>query len=472
MKKVESAASIGGSRFSTYGSMEQLHIVVGGEGRSSSAPAGAQEHMTRAVSLATLEELYQAAHIVHPPSGTIATSALTILSSTIGGGVLALSSALDDASFVYGILLIFSVSLMSTLSMRLLVRMSEKTQKFSYLELCEEAFGSVTLTRIMGLVIALYCFGLCVAYLVLIRDSLAPLLLMWVPNAPALILDGRLVLLFIVPTLIYFASRRNFAELLWASFLAFATIAYVAVIFFVRFGQNPVVPSETSKNVIRWAVFEFSFWRALPIVTCSFAMHFSIPHIYHELKDRSPTRMAKAIWLGIFSTTAFYLSVAIIGYLAWGAAIQNHGGDLLAQYSHQDKAINFGRALMVIHFVCVFPLIAVGGRRAMNDVLFDGEDHLPNETLYQQSMVLLFLCMSVVFMFPDSINSVLAFNGALFGTNIVLTIPAMMYWKIKPEMGWKRRVGTTVLIIFGIMSSVIGVISTAKKMSEVHQAKV
>eukprot|EP00760_Papus_ankaliazontas_P035425 PhM_4_TR778/c0_g1_i1/m.91325 len=384
--------------------------------------------------------------------GTVFSTVTAIVSNMVGGGVLALSAAFDNASIIFGIFVLLLIAAVSLYSMYIIILMCERTHRQTFLQIWQHAFPSERLSWVIGSTIVWYAFGTCVAFIVIIQDSMGPLAEAWMglTGFPA---DGRFWALLVSPFLFMFTSVKSMAELTVTSVMAFLTILYVGVMVVIRYFEQENSPT------VNWAGPDQRILKAFTVMTFCFSMHFNLPPLYRELKHRSPQKMMRVAYLSMAIVMVFYLVVAMIGYLAWGDRILSRGGDLLAQYSDDDSAMNIGRMFMLVHFVCVFPLQGIACRRSANTMLFGGEGDFTRKGLCAEAAIIVGLSL-LLGAFLGKIDEVVAFNGSLFGTHIVLTFPAFMFWRLFPEMSMKHKVLCVLQGSSGIFLSISGVIIT------------
>ena len=111
---------------------------------------------------------------------------------------------------------------------------------------------------------------------------------------------------------------------------------------------------------------------------------------------------------------------------------------------------------MLLHFACVYPLLAVGCRRSFNLFMFEGDSHVSMWTRVAEAFTIVALS-SLLAALSSGISQVLAFIGSLFGLHIIMTFPAVMYYRVfKNTMSTWERVLCWVTIVSGIVFSIAG----------------
>ncbi|KNH09546.1 amino acid permease-like protein [Perkinsela sp. CCAP 1560/4] len=415
--------------------------------------------------------------------GTTFSTAITVLCNVIGGGVLALSCAYHYTSLVYGVFFLLYIGFLSLLSMILLVIMAYHTKEYTYMGLARCAFEGIFQNRpelnqklvgsasgkkgysnkgymsaIVEGAVLLYTFGCAVMYIVVIGDSMGPLAKSWM-RLSGFYASEKFWIVVTAPILFVLSSARKITELKVSSIIAFITILYVGVVVAIRYGEEAYRQASVitaSDRRVRVATVTKDLPKAIPLLTVCFGMHYNIPPLFHELRNRSVPKMKRALIPAFAVIVSLYLEMGILGYLHFGPDVTKHGGDILAQFSHDDLLVNIGRFVMLLHFACVYPLLAIGCRRSLNLFLFKGDASVSTLVRVSEALAIVTLS-SILAAFSSGISQVLAFNGSLFGLHIIMTFPALMYAKIfRDTLRMREKVLIVVLFVSGILFSIAG----------------
>ena len=415
--------------------------------------------------------------------GTIPSTFISILSNVIGGGVLAISLAMHYTSLIPGLMMFTIITIISLISMSMLIRMSEFTQCFSYMELCHYAFEKAgfnspicdkaltngkskprrgPITRLeraivvcVELSIFVYTFSCCVMYIIIIADSMEPLSRHCL-SISGFCGTGAFWTLMSLPVLVGLSALRQITDLKIVSVLSFLTILYTAVIACIKYYQISSARHTLLSDSVNVMSIKPDFFKSIPIFTVCYGMHYNIPPLYKELRRRSISKMNRALYPSYVIIIAMYLQVGLVGYFHFGSLVTQHGGDLLAQYSESDLWINVGRLLMIVHFLFVFPLLAIGCRRSINLFLFKGEDRLSLTTRLLESTAIVVTASGLAFV-ARGISNVLALSGSLCGVHIIITFPALMYKKIfYRTISRKMTIIVWIFTVAGVFFSLAG----------------
>lgn len=363
------------------------------------------------------------------PAATVPTVAITIVCNVIGGAVLVLPTALTHAGMVLGCMLLIFIGAASMLSIYTLVLCVEKTHRFNYKELMTAAFNP-RVAWWFEFVLFLYPYGHLMAYSRIIMDSAPPVVEdffhgdgIWTQEYFWLIIAS--VAFFIL------ASAKQFVHLRWSSLVGFLTIFYVAMVIVFRFfngkyrhaGRQELVAAD-----IPWSPDE-DFAEAIAVMTVAYSCHFNVPSFYEEMKQRTPAKFVRSLMIAFVAIVVTYFTTAIFGVLTFGrSGILHDEGDIVDAFSEDDVPMNIGRIFLFFHFLSVYPILSIGCRRALNNLL--GIANPPSQVICIIESFILTSTSAVLAYFVKSIGDAIAVNGALFGMMIVFTLPGVYYLRI------------------------------------------
>mmetsp|Transcript_11127 Transcript_11127/g.68494 ORF Transcript_11127/g.68494 Transcript_11127/m.68494 type:complete len:459 (+) Transcript_11127:149-1525(+) len=397
----------------------------------------------------------------HPPGGgaDLVSSVLNVANNIIGAGTLTLPFALKQASLVPGAMLITATGWFTAYSFLLLTRCCETSQCFDYREMGRlalgERFGILQQTIMM-----LYTMGACTSFVVLIGDFLpgvfanphvsrhltAGMRAVLADRANVLILCGFTILLPL-------SMVRNLNMLRHSSMLGLLSILYtVAVIceqFFSRLADGESMPEVQ--------VWDFS-WRdlvALPLVSVAYTFHYNAPRYYQELEGRGPIK-AKALVAGSLSLCWFvYIISSTCGYLTFGAEAS---GNILLNYV-PSTTVALAQLGLVLHVFTSYPLVFNSWRRSFHALAFPNRP-LSQTRLYLYTSIGVSLTVFVGWLLPE-IETVMGYNGSVFGAWIVYVFPALMNLKLrKQKIQPLEHHLTWIMLVFGVVLSFGGAITT------------
>lgn len=372
---------------------------------------------------------------------SIFATAVNITLNVIGGGLLSIPIAFDQAAIVWGLILILLIGALSTMSMCFLTFSAQRARCFTYKDLLTMAH-SHRAGKLFEAVLMLYTYGILVAWGRIVADAMPPVAEKLF-HAHGFVAGSAFWLMVSACVFLPLSSVRSLTELKWSSAFGFAMILYLGFMLLFRFFDGTYREPDHSSLVapdVNYAGFSIATLQAIPILSTSFSCHYNVPVFYGELQNRSPKRMLTAIGLFIGFTGPFYIIVGIVANLLFGHArleSKSAKGDIINNFRADDLALNIARLGYYIHFLCAFPLVCLACRRAMNMLLFGRA--LLNTRAHVIEAAGLVLSSCTIAYFVPSIDDVFAINGAAFGMSIVIIIPAYIYLRVYDKAAAQER---------------------------------
>ena len=191
-----------------------------------------------------------------------------------------------------------------------------------------------------------------------------------------------------------------------------------------------VVPPMIATDVI-WFHISSGYLPGLSTIIGAFLYQMNVPPLYSELRQATRGKMMRSGVVALTIALCLYSSVGLFGYLSFGdACIQSaqSGGNVLNNYAGGDVLADVAKAVLVVHFLCAFPIYAAVARRSLHIAIFATEEaSLPVRVIEGGSfgVVIVFLAKIV-----PGIGYVVAFSGAAFGTTVGITVPALIHYRL------------------------------------------
>jgi len=197
---------------------------------------------------------------------------------------------------------------------------------------------------------------------------------------------------------------------------------------------------------------------SMPTMTFSFVCHTAVLPIYAELRGEGTqkvTNMMKVAATSIGSCFTLYFIASLFGYLTFFNYVQS---ELLMTYSHSDPTnplTMIVRICVLIGVILTLPLVHFPTRRAVNFVLFPGQDF--SWVKHIAVMVcLISTCVVLVVSVPD-IRDIFGFVGATSSGCLIFILPSLFYLKTKEGSikDTPAKMGAFVFLIFGCCFSIL-----------------
>jgi len=289
--------------------------------------------------------------------GSRRASTLTVITSMVGAGILALPYAMMRSGILPTVCYIIIIAIMCAWALHALIIVGQHLGAHSFYDIADVLFGR-TVAIVVELLIIANLILVSVAYLTMIKNIL-PLILHILTHSSSF-WDSRF---FVVPLvtfviILFLALKRRVAALRYTSLLGLLLVCYLTVITIVKFAQycggactgwfvyepsaissNSATESHPTYDFLGVKLWESS-WRGhfytLPIILTSYAAQPTVLPIYIELQSRSPTEMWIVISSGLTVAALLYITLSLFGYLTFLSKTEPNY--LMSDY-HGDLAI-------------------------------------------------------------------------------------------------------------------------------------
>jgi sodium-coupled neutral amino acid transporter 11 len=149
---------------------------------------------------------------------------------------------------------------------------------------------------------------------------------------------------------------RDFTVFAKVSFMSLVSVAYLTIAVFVRsimlFPDNPPTPHA-------WSFAHSGFFQSIAILSFGYVCHQNILQIYCSIRRIEKPRFTMATHVSILIALCFYALIGIPGYVAF---TENTKGNILNNFSDNDKVIAVSRFALGLTMVFTYPLVTCVGR--------------------------------------------------------------------------------------------------------------
>ena len=264
--------------------------------------------------------------------GHITGSVINLTNTIIGAGVLGLPYAYAGAGYVLGTILLLCFAFFSSMGLHLL-QVSAREVSPGHGSFFAVANASVpTLAFLSDAAVAIKCFGVACAYLLVIGDLVPSALsdLSCIKDGSCAYLSDRefwigLSLIFVVPL----SYLKNLDSLKFTSGLCMLFVFYITVVIVLQEVIPNLDPCAGMAGELcpgeRVAFnFDMRTVKSLSIFIFAFTCHQNIFAIANELNNSTEDRVDRVIAWSICNASVIYLIVATFGYMAFGSLVSSN----------------------------------------------------------------------------------------------------------------------------------------------------
>ena len=157
----------------------------------------------------------------------------------------------------------------------------------------------------------------------------------------------------------------------------------------------------------------------LSMLSTSYIAHYSAPKFYKELENNTMERFNKVTSWGYGVSILLVMWIMSMGFLTFGG---NSQGLILNNYSLSDSLASGARISIGLALITGYPFIFAAFRDGFIDCMNISQEK--KEKIFIPATIFLFGGLAVFASILTDVGFVVSFAGALFGTTLMLTIPA------------------------------------------------
>ncbi|CAH2323830.1 sodium-coupled neutral amino acid transporter 7 [Pelobates cultripes] len=319
--------------------------------------AGERARLLQSPSVVTVQEPRRFA------SGTTPAGAVFIVvNAALGAGLLNFPAAFSAAGGITAgislqlVLLLFIIS-----GLVILAYCADACSERTYQEVVRGVCGRHA-GVLCEILIAVYTFGTCIAFFIIIGDQLDKLLSAMMHNAVGGSIpwyaDRKFTitvtgLLFILPL----SLPREISVQKYASFLSVLGTCYVTVIVIVRcIWPSSVIPTrDIPSSPSTW----LAVFNAVPTICFGFQCHVSSVPVYGSMQQQDIKRWGYIVTVAMFIALCVYTGTGVCGFLLFGSDVDQ---DVLLSFPSDDVAVAVARAFIILCVLTSYPILHYCGR--------------------------------------------------------------------------------------------------------------
>ncbi|XP_023705826.1 putative sodium-coupled neutral amino acid transporter 7 [Cryptotermes secundus] len=287
-----------------------------------------------------------------------------IINAALGAGLLNFPQAFDQAGGIVTAITV-QVILLAWIMCALLIlaHCSDQTSARTLQDVLEGVYGRPGLIACSSAV-ALYCFGTCVTFLIIIGDQFDRVLSSlhgldfchyWYMNRYFTIALSSSV--FILP----FCYSKRIDFLKYVSSVGVVAVVYVVILIVCQKYMGNFMPGPVKTGPSHWT----DVFLVVPVICFGYQCHVSVIPIYACLRERNLNNFTLCASVAIGVCVAAYTLAGVYGYLTFGAYVTS---DILESYSGSDMLVLIGILAIAIKTYTTYPILLFCGREAVSNL--------------------------------------------------------------------------------------------------------
>ena len=295
---------------------------------------------------------------------SLSSSIFSLVSTIIGGGVLSLPYAFSQCGLVPSLVLLSLIAFASDFSISILISSSRRhSHALTYDQVAAAALGPRGRALTLLLLAALIYTAL-VAYLILIRDLVGPVVASLTSLQPSA-RQAQALYLLLVACLAPLCLMRSLHALRFTSVLSVLSVTLLAgVVAWQAVWSPDAAVARLPLAAFLWPPSWSSLLSSSPIMVNTFLCHFNVLPVHSSLVKPTRSRVLTLIHAVIALCWALYVVVGCAGYLLVGQAVDANVLNSL-DGAEGGWGVVVGRLGLLVALGCNFPLLMLPCREVM-----------------------------------------------------------------------------------------------------------
>lgn len=388
-----------------------------------------------------------------------------VVNAALGAGLLNFPYAFYMAGgVVAGIVLQMCLLLFIIAGLVILAYCSQVSSKATYQEVVRAACGQVVGT-ICDVLIAIYTFCTCIAFLIIIGDQLDKILgaLMHIPEGDDFVnghwYSDRKFTISVISILVILplSIPKEIGFQKYASLLSVLGTWYVTIIVIIKYiwpdkgmiiGNIPTSPSS-------W----MAVLNAIPTICFGFQCHVSSVPVYNSMERPTVQRWGWVVTAAVVICLFVYTGTGVCGFLTFGSSVNV---DVLLSYPSDDISVTIARASIILCVLTSYPILHFCGRTVIEGLWlrYKGEALEVDSSIERRRRILQtvtwFLLTLVLGLFIPDIGKVISVIGGLAAC-FIFVFPGLCLVEAKfSEIRQADSASWWSLVLFGIFMVCMG----------------
>lgn len=420
----------------------------------------------------------------------VSTATFGLIKCLLGSGLLALPAGLAAitnyplSGLLGASILLTSLGALSAYTFSLYGRLTAATQARTLGTVWTTLLPQYQKCNLVSWANFLYCFGTAVAFAMILTDMVGTVL----PTIP------RPSLVVAIMSLVVPVCNVRLSRLAPLSLMGVLGTLYTGLFMMLRCPQivGSRSPYVGAADLSTYSHFAGSLSPLILVaMSCmTFMAHFSSPDLYqvlqeskqeknndnglsplaHHLSSTTTTDQkkhddnslmrayTKMTVTGYGTVLLLNVMVLICGFLTFGG---NSHSIILNNYHPSDWGANLSRILIGVSILGGFPFLMEACRNAFLDLFFQDKSESTRRLLKTKANWGLLGVVTSIALLVKDVGFVVSFNGAIMGSNIIYTLPSLLFLKLTRSRASNKRLRLERILCrglvgFGIFAALLG----------------
>ena len=402
-------------------------------------------------------------------------AAFNLTNVITGSGIIGLPYAAHQCGLLIALILLLVTAAATHYSLQLLVWSAHRLQRKRSLDMEDvmyECFGSPGRWAALLAVFFLDA-GVMVALLIVIGDTVPPVLAHYLGPTFAALTSRRLVLsivsiLFILPP----SSMRSLSSLALVSLTSIASVLILTAIVIVR-SFSVTHPASSPPSSVR--LVGSSVLSGFGSIAFVFVCQDVSLQLFQSMRVRSPLAWKRVATASVATALLPILVLTVVGYVCFVGSTQ---GNILNNFSTEDAAVNVARIVLGASMVMTYPsnlfMCRLVLTRAIQTWSSSGRSSV--SSLHYPLTVVLFVASLLCALVVEDLGVVQSIVGSVCAVSVAFLIPSACAVQIahksgQPYASWANG-GPFLIIVFGLVVITLTVVTQIAELVAGEESKV
>ncbi|XP_059523873.1 sodium-coupled neutral amino acid transporter 7 isoform X2 [Myotis daubentonii] len=383
-----------------------------------------------------------------------------VVNACLGAGLLNFPAAFSTAGGVAaGITLQMGMLVFIISGLVILAYCSQASNERTYQEVVWAVCGKLT-GVLCEVSIAIYTFGTCIAFLIIIGDQQDKIIAVlakepegaggspWYTDRKFTI--SLTAFLFILPLSIP-------REIGFQNFLSVVGTWYVTAIVIIKYiwPDKEMTPGDILTRPASW----MAVFNAMPTICFGFQCHVSSVPIFNSMQQPEVKTWGGVVTAAMVIALAVYMGTGICGFLTFGASVDP---DVLLSYPSNDVAVAVARAFIILSVLTSYSILHFCGRAVVEGLWLRYQEMPVEEDVGREQRrrvlqtVVWFLLTLLLALFIPDIGKVISVIGGLAAC-FIFVFPGLCLIQAKlSEMEEVKPASWWALVSYGVLLVTLG----------------
>ncbi|KAE8297095.1 putative sodium-coupled neutral amino acid transporter 7 Solute carrier family 38 member 7 [Larimichthys crocea] len=385
-----------------------------------------------------------------------------VVNAALGAGLLNFPAAFSMAGGVTaGVMLQMFMLIFIICGLVVLGYCSLVSNESTYQEVVRATCGKVT-GVICEVAIAIYTFGTCIAFFIVIGDQLDRLIAAVAHDTDSTVhgywyTDRKFTIVVTAVLIILPLSiPKEIGFQKYASALSVMGTWYVTIVIIIKYFEpdKEVSPGYIPTSSTSWT----AVFNAMPTICFGFQCHVSCVPVFNSMRRKEIKPWGLVVTLSMIICLFVYTGTGVCGFLTFGSNVNQ---DVLMSYPSNDIAVAIARAFIVICVITSYPILHFCGRAVIEGLWlrFQGEQvevcvRREQRRRILQTLVWFVVTLVLALFIPD-IGRVISLIGGLAAC-FIFVFPGLCLMQAKLSETDNRSASWHGMVIFGVVMVTLG----------------